>query len=193
MQFCALLRPTHRVKVTLMPPGSSVMHEWHQHSRDHYFLLWIIIFCLVNTVLQFWFPNLQPCIVFCSTNPTKPVFTSADSAAGLVGGIGTACQVAIFYQVHCLCVTSTHGNGKVLSIISISQLFALQLNWCLSTLENFFRLVYVSAEWGNRNCSHSFCWDFAVYQGKGEEGNVEKKLRLMPTMKALGRYWDGLV
>lgn len=139
-------RSMYKVKVTLMLPGSSATQEWHQHCRDHYFLLWILVFSPANT-LSFWFPNLQPCIVFCRGNPAKPVLTSADSAAGLVGiwgymtlvDIGTACQVAVFYRVGCLCVTSTHGNGKVLPMTSISQQFALQLSCCLSTLGNVFR------------------------------------------------------
>jgi len=47
-------------------------------------------------------------------------------------------------------------------------------------LENFFRLDYVSAEWGNRNYSHSRCCGFAVYKENGGEGNVEGKLALIP-------------
>lgn len=155
--------------------------------------------------------SLNPCFLSCKHNiaflvpkstalhcilqqySNKAHGASADSAAGLVGswgyvrlaGIGTACHVAVFNQDCRLRVTSTHGNGKVLPITSISQQFALQLNWCLSILENFqlenfSRLGKVSAEWGNRNCSYS-CWDFAVYQGKGGEGNVEGKLGLIYT------------
>lgn len=64
------------------------------------------------------------------------MLTSADSATGLTEswgyvrlvGIGTACQAAVFYQLHFLHVTSAYGNGKVLPLASVSQQFALQLN-----------------------------------------------------------------
>lgn len=115
--------------------------------------------------------------MFCRGNPSTPVLTPADSTAGLVGswgyvgyvglvGVGTACQVAVSCQVSCLCAPGTHGNGEVLPMASISQQSALQLNWCLSTLENVCRLGEVSAEWGNRSCSLSFGWVLLPVKGK---------------------------
>lgn len=48
-------------------------------------------------------------------------------------------------------LSGTQGNGQVLPVVSTSQQFALQVNWCLSMLENsqlenVFRLGEVSAK-----------------------------------------------
>lgn len=35
----SVFRSTYKVKVSFVLPGSSVMQEWQQHCRDHYFLV----------------------------------------------------------------------------------------------------------------------------------------------------------
>lgn len=126
-------------------------HTWTASALQ---ISWLPIFtfCLVNTIL--------PAALHCVPQEQPSTAHALPRRRCRPVAIGTACQVAVSYHVCCLRVSSPHASGKVLPTTSISQQFALELNWCLSALENVFRLGRVLAEWGHGNCSQSFCGGF---------------------------------
>lgn len=106
--------------------------------------------------------------------------------AGLTG-TGTACQAAASYRSalwHWWKQASSSYGLHFTTILNMN----LQLNWCLSTLENsqlenVFRLGEVSSKQGNRNCS--LLWlGTCCLSGKGGDGDEEGKLCLIPTTEA---------
>lgn len=109
---------------------------------------------------------------------------------GLWAGIGTVCQVAVCYQVTCLHVISTH-RINILPLTSVSKPFACNLIvFCQHEKISSYLQAWLGFSRVGRQellvLGSLILLGFGTISMEGGDGNVEGKLGLIPTVKALG-------